>query len=134
MKYKLQKSSYVILSILIMFINSTIYGETEYVRRTKKKHMYYNKNGVRQEAFYDFGTALPYDNARIFAYSKGNNKNYAEIEYCDLGLGDYMGKDMSSEGGEEAYVNYTSRYDYLDDGSFAYSKGDSLTQYLKVIK
>ena len=124
---------FAILALIILLTNYSVEAESVYVRRNSKKHLVYNKNGVKQEAFYDYGTPVPYDNARIYSYCKGSKTNYVSIYYIDIELSNFKRKKMTTSGSDAAYVNYTSGYDFSDANSYAYNDGD-IIQDLNVIK
>ncbi|MFM1540420.1 hypothetical protein, partial [Helcococcus ovis] len=105
---------FAILALIILLTNYSVEAESVYVHRNSKKHLVYNKNGVKQEAFYDYGTLVPFDDARIYSYCKGSKTNYVSIYYSDSGLSTFKRKKMTTNDDDAAYVNYTSGYDYLD--------------------
>lgn len=127
------KKLIVAVMAIMVLLNSSVYAGETYIRRNERKHLEYSRNGVKQEAFYDYGTPIPYDNARIYSYAKGSRVNYVSIKYSDVGLREFESQKKTTNNSVEAYVNYTSDYDYLDAGSYSYNEG-RITQDLNVIK
>lgn len=81
-----------------------------------------------QEAFYDYGTIRPGDNARITAKSKGSSNNYAEIKYADYKNKSFKYNTMRTTGSDMATADYVSKIDNLEPGSYAKSTGYSYLQ------
>ena len=128
------KKLIVAVMAIMVLLNSSVYAGETNVRRNERKYLVYSRNGVKQEAFYDYGTPLPFDNARIYSYAKGSRVNYVSIRYSDPGLRGFTRKRMTTNRDDGAYVNYTSdHYDYLDAGSYSYNEG-RITQDLNVIR
>lgn len=108
---------------MILILSSSVYGASKNVRRQSREKMTYNDSGVYQEAFYDYGSLIPGDNARITAISKGSNKNYAYIRFSDESMSVFKTKSNKNIDSTNRNYSYTSKYDVLDAGSKAHSKG-----------
>lgn len=116
-----------IVALLMVFTLAFISGgeayETVWTKYNQKKVLKHENGKYYQEAFYDYGTIMPGDNARIYGVCRGYKQNYAIIKYADKGNRNFIKQSSRPEKGKEAYVNYTSRWDYLEGGSYAYTWG-----------
>lgn len=120
--------------VLLLFIGS-VYAQSNInsVNYDNKRDLVVNNGTKYQRIFYDWGTPIPGDNARIFGKSYGNTKNFAYIKFADYGSTNFEKRTATTSNNTEAYVNYTSKHDYLQPGSFAHTTGFKLFE-LHVIK
>lgn len=119
--------------LLVLPVMSFAKQKAVYVSYNSSENLVYSSNKVYQQAFYDYGTIIPYDNARLTAISSGNSgKNYASIKYLDYngkGIIDSKKrnftviKDRGSSENKYAKADRISPNDYYYPGSYAYSEG-----------
>lgn len=132
MKKKASKTLSMLMAFVIFFGN-TAFAAPVNVKYNAKQKLVHHVSPVYQEAFYDYGTGLPGDNAKITAESRGNKTNYASIYYADYGSSNFLNTRSTKYGNVSAYVTYTSGKDYLQPDSYAYSTGAVVLE-LNVVK
>lgn len=100
----------------------------------KSDEQTYQSGGVVLYNFYDYGTFLPFDNARIRAEASTTGKRaYTCVYFADFGSENfYYRTNSTSVKGELIYSDYTSGDDMLEPGSYAQAQADSDDLYLRV--
>ena len=100
------------------------------VSRTDTKTQEYSDSDVHLKNFYDFGTWMPLDDAKISADAYSSPNPYAYILYKPYGSGTW-----SSQGGTgyTSVVENPSNVDYLQGGSYAISRSGSIGYKLLVV-
>lgn len=116
-----------------MIVSNSVSAESYNVRRQSSRKMTYSNASAYQEAFYDHGSLLPWDNAKITAISRGTEKNYASIKYSDESMNTFVRRYNKTKDSTPREYSYTSKYDVLDEGSYAYSTGETVLD-LNVVK
>lgn len=89
------------------------------------------------QVFYDFGTSIPFDNARIFSKvsSKINTNMTATIRHANYGSNAFITESAEPiiNGTGECYKNYNpANVDYLQPGSYAEATYGKITYKLTV--
>lgn len=134
---KILKSIFVIL-LTILFVTPNALANSKYytVKYDGTKDLSEAGNGFKRvRVFYDYGSPSIGDNARIFASTINNKKNYSKIRYAPIGVRSFKVIDKTTYGEAESYVNYNPLgVDYLQKGSYAQSTGDELSLTLTVVE
>lgn len=127
MKLFIKKSIYVLVLFLSLFYVSNAYAslktENMYVNYDNKRYLTRKSSNKYQKVFYDYGTIIPTDNARIFGKSYGSKVNKVTIKYANKGSNNFLIKTHQTSGEKEAYANYTSAKDYLTEDSYSKTVG-----------
>ena len=131
------KKSKIILTALLsvsmlaaMSVTSSAEDIKTEVSRTDTKTQEYSDSDVHLKNFYDFGTWLPNDDAKISADANSSPNPYAYIYYKPYGTGSW-----TSQGGN-GYTSVSanpSGVDYLQGGSYARSRSGSTGIKLLVV-
>lgn len=91
-----------------------------------KLEIRYNPNSNRElYVFHDYGSSLPYDNAKFDVRAKGYNKSTVMVGYANA-IGDNQIVRISDTQyeGREARLVVNQNYDYFKSGSYGIADGD----------
>lgn len=108
---------------------------TQTVSCYKSDEQTYKSGGVEFNNFYDYGTFLPFDNARIYAKATTTGKKVtAYIYYAPFGSDNFKEySESTSDKNKNAVADYNpSGVDMLEPRSYALSQGDGVDMYLRV--
>lgn len=122
-------------AISAMAIGASAATSTATVSCYKSDDQHYKSGDVELKTFYDFGTPVPFDNARIYAKSSSTESKYvfAFIKYSNFDTDNFMTKRETSDKGGTAYVNYNPfDADMLEPGSYANAYCNGQDFYLRV--
>lgn len=127
MKIFIKRVFFVLVLFLSLNLVSNAYAalttENMYVNYDNKRDLTRKSSNKYQRVFYDYGTIIPKDNARIFAKSYGSKVNKVTIRYADKGSSNFSTESTQTSGEKEAYANYTSTKDHLREGSYSKTVG-----------
>ena len=107
---------------------------TKTVSCYKADEQTYKSGGTVLYNFYDYGTILPFDNARIYAEATTTGKRaYTYIYYADFGSKVFYDDcEWTTVKEKKVSSDYTSGDDMLEPGSYAHAQSDNDDLYLRV--
>lgn len=108
---------------LVILSSGSLSARSKNVRYNQQEKMTYSENGVYQEAFYDYGTIMIFDDAKITSISRGARTNYVSIKFADYNERNFEYRRNTTYGSKMAKVEYVSKGDYLRPGSYSYNEG-----------
>lgn len=124
---KIKMLTFTLLFAIIFIYSSSAdsFSNVLSIANNQKKILDYNPNEYRRMyAFHDYGSELPFDDAKFHGESYGFDKNYVYMQYkSSIGNNAYVYKSSLATNGKKASATSEAKYDYFKAGSYLKVEG-----------